>query len=130
MSLREKQVKNKPTELFETVFDSCCSGIVRTCACGRTHFDSSDNMSSWEEGELEGLLKKAQEHPNMYIDCDHSIGTMNINGVEVVYDCKCDIAQKYENFILNNAKQIAQYLNKRAKMLRETANEIEITNEK
>ncbi len=28
------------SEIFKKVFDSKCCGIVRTCACGITHFDT------------------------------------------------------------------------------------------
>ena len=113
------------TELFDNVFDSKCGGIVRTCECGITHFDVY-NIHDYEDGELEELQRNAQKDPEHYIAHDHSLGTMEIGGIEIVYDCSCDLAKKYENFIIGHDVQLAEYLNKRAAMLREKAKATEV----
>jgi len=95
------------------------------CECGITRFDSY-NIWDWEEGELKKLQQKAKDDPNHYVETDCAIGTIEIGNQEIVYGCTCDIARKYENFILNHARQLAEYLNKYAANLRKTAEEIEV----
>lgn len=113
------------SELFFDVFDSHCSGCLRTCTCGITHFDGY-NVWDWEDGELEGLQKKAKEAPEHYIEHDYAVSTMEVHGVEIVDGCTCDLARRYESFILNHTKQLAAYLNKRAVALKEEAAAIEV----
>ena len=113
------------SELFSNVFDSNCGGCLRTCECGITHFDTFHSYD-WEEGELEELEKKAKADPKHYIEHDCSIGTIEIGGVEIVYGCICGLAEKYENFIISHDEQLAEYLNKRAVLLREAAESIEV----
>lgn len=114
------------SDLFRRVFDSHSGGCRRRCACGREHFDFSDNGWSWEVGELERLEALALKEPDLYIGHDNTIGTMEIAGLEIVCDCKCETAAKYERFICTHARQLAEYLRKRAKELRETADETDV----
>lgn len=111
--------------VFEKAFDSHCGGCVRTCSCGRTHFDSV-NFYDWDERELDQLLLKAKAEPDSFIAHDHSIGTMEIGGKEIVIDCPCDLAWKYEEFIIAHAVQLANYLRLRAIELRERADKIDV----
>lgn len=115
------------SELFSNVFDSSCGGCIRTCECGITYFDGY-NIYDWEEGELEKLQQKAKEDPELYVERGCSIGTLEIGGSQIVYGCSCDLARKYENFILNHAEQLAEYLNRLAVILREKAESIEDIN--
>lgn len=116
---------NQCSEIFFDSFDSQCSGCVRVCECGITHFDEY-NIPDWEDGELEKMQQKARNDPKHYVGHDCAVSTTEINGIEIVYGCTCDLARKYESFILNYAKQIAGYLNRRAVLLREEAQEIEV----
>ncbi len=116
------------SELFEKAFASDCGGCVRTCACGITHFDGY-NTWDWKEGELEELQQKAKEMPDEFVEHDGSIGTIEIDNKQIVYDCVCNNARGYEDFILTHATQLAEYLNRRAKMLREKADTIEVIKE-
>lgn len=116
---------NQCSELFSDVFDSKYGGCIRTCECGITHFDTY-NIYDWEEGELEELQQKAKDDPEHYVEIDCAVGTIEIGGIEIVYGCTCNLAKKYEDFILNYAEQLAKYLNKRATMLREKADKIEV----
>lgn len=113
------------SELFSDVFNSKCGGCLRTCECGITYFDTY-NVWDWEDGELEDLQQKAKEDPEHYTGIDCAVGTMSIGGIEIVYGCSCDLAQKYEDFILNHAEQIAEYLNKRSEALSEQAKAIKV----
>lgn len=113
------------SELFEKVFDSDCGGCVRMCMCGITHFDTY-NDNDWEEGELEDLMVKEANDPAIFMGHDRAIGTMEVDGKDIVYGCTCDSARRYENFITQHAGQIATYLNGRAALMREKANEIEV----
>ena len=113
------------SELFERVFDSGCGGIVRECECGITHFsDQGCDVNFYDDGELSSLQSNAKLNPTKYIGHDHNIGTMEIGGIEIVHGCTCGKAQKYEDFILTHAQLLAEYLNERAKMLREKAESI------
>ncbi len=97
--------------IFEEVFDSHCGGIVRTCACGITYFNGNE-PHFFDEGEFEEYQANAKKEPEKWVEWDQSIGTMEINGNEIVYGCSCDRAERYEKFILSHRHQIADYLNK------------------
>ena len=116
------------SELFEDIFHSGTSGCVRTCHCGRTYFNWEDTTVDWEDGELEELQEKAEENPDMFIGVDYSVPTLSISidGHEIVMGCKCDSADKYENFINQYDKQIARYLNKKAEDLKSKADDIKV----
>lgn len=113
------------SELFENIFRSHCGGIVRTCDCGRTHYNEAD-ASFFDEGELGDLIEKTKEQPDKYFATDYTITTMEIGHSEIVCGCVCAIAEKWEDFLIEQSQQIAQYLNSRAKMLREEASTIEV----
>jgi len=119
-------MRQQCSEIFEKVFDSHGGGCLRICACGRTHFDSSDNGWGWEEGELEKLLAKAKKDPNLFVEHDGTVGCMEVDGKDIVYDCSCNLAERCEEFLIQNATHIAEYLNKRAKKLRETAAKLDV----
>lgn len=119
-------MKKQCSELFGDVFDSNCGGCCRTCECGITHFDGYNEYDRNWDNELEELQQKAEKDPDHYVEHDCAIGTMEIGGIEIVYNCTCDLAQKYESFILRHARQLAEYLNRRAIMLKEEAVAIEV----
>ncbi len=114
------------TKEFEEVFHSNTSGSVRTCKCGRTYFDGDLNDYDWEKGELEDLLEKALMFPTKFYEKEHSIQTMTIGVHEFVIGCECNGAQVYEDFINQNDKKIAEYLNKKAERLKNKAADIEV----
>ena len=116
------------SDLFENIFHSGSSGCVRTCECGKTYFDGEDTTIDWEEGELEALREKAEKNPDMFLEVDFSIPTIDIAGRQYIFDCSCNGADPYENFINDHASQIAEYLNKKAEQLRSKANDIEVKN--
>ena len=116
------------SELFSEIFSSGCGGCLRTCDCGITYFDGYNNWD-WEVNELENLRQKAKDDPRQYIEQDHSVSTMEIGGAQIVHGCSCGQAQRYETFILNHAVQLADYLNKRASMLKEKAKLIKVDKE-
>lgn len=113
------------SELFERVFDSGCCGNTRTCQCGVIHFDSYNNCD-WGKGELEQLQEAAAVRPGLYVEHDCAVGTMSINGTEIVYGCTCKLAARWEQFIKIHASQLARYLNGLAQELRKTADNIAI----
>ena len=80
------------SSFFEDVFDTGFGGLVITCVCGRTHYNSID-IHDYEVGEFERLEAARKENPDKYFPKDHSIGTMMIPFVgEVVFDCPCGSA--------------------------------------
>ena len=103
------------SEVFREAFHSGHGSCEITCACGRTHFDTSTNNGwDWNEGELEGLIEKAAKEPDKYIGDDGTVTSLLINGLEIVEGCSCNFAKKYELFLIHSAEKIAHYLNKRA----------------
>jgi hypothetical protein len=112
------------SERFFDAFDSNSGGCSHTCVCGRTHFDIGNDYS-WEEGELENLEKLSKESPDKYIAHDCAIGFMEIDNIEIVYNCTCQYAKKYEQFLLDYERQIITYFRARAKALRERADQID-----
>jgi hypothetical protein len=117
------------SELFERVFSSGGGGIVRTCACGRIHYDVSFSGADWEEGELEDLQRRHAENPDKYVECDYTVTTMSVAGEEIVMGCECNTARRYENFIIMHAGLLAIYLRARAKMLRGKADDCDLSEE-
>jgi hypothetical protein len=117
---------NMSSEFME-VFDSGGSGCHRECACGRVHFDTQDGYDcEWYDTEVPELRVLAHSHPDKYFERDYSVGCIVINNKEIVFDCVCEEAQKYENFIKWDAENIAKYLNMTAKMMEEEAESIKV----
>jgi hypothetical protein len=114
------------SDRFQKVFDSGSGSIARQCTCGRMHYNYMDGPC-FDEGELEEYEKKSDSDPDQYIPHDHSIGYMNVPCAgEVVYDCPCGLAEKFEQILIDNARTIAKYLNEYAHDLRERASEVEV----
>jgi hypothetical protein len=115
------------SQLFRSLFDSGSGGCVRECVCGRTFFDNSDeNDWTWEEGELERFQQLAKDKPDKCIPVNGAIGTIAIMDIEIVYECPCNASLQYEEFINRHEKQIAKYLNSKAKELEKKASDIKI----
>jgi hypothetical protein len=114
------------TDMFDRVFGSGGGGCRGECFCGREYFNP-DGGWDWGEGELENLRALAEENPAKYFEVDYTVGTMYIDGKTIIYGCSCDIARRYEQFIINHDEQIAQYLNERAAMLHEKADKITVS---
>ena len=99
---------NKASEIFWDAFVDGGS-IATECSCGRTHFSYSED-NDWEENELEELLEKQKEYPDKYIGTeDDCVAVAMIQGNPVCYNCPCNIAAKYENFILQHETEIIKY---------------------
>ena len=111
--------------LFKKVFDSG-GGSMRECACGKIHFDSSVNGWDWEDGELEKLILNSKAQPGIFVERDGTVSCMEVFGQEIVYGCDCNLAEQWEKNINTHAVKIAEYLNKRAKLMREQADKIEV----
>ncbi len=123
------QPLREPSEEFKRAFDEHVSGCVRDCSCGRVFFDNGNSGYSWEEGELEGLEEKALKNPDKYQARDYGIGCYRYCGRLVVWDCVCEYSTGAANFELllqDQGAQIADYLNARAKRLREVADSVTI----
>lgn len=100
---------------------------MRDCECGRVHFDTSLHGGDYEPGELDGLLRKQEEKPDKYVSDNSSVTGIEINGKFFADGCPCDGAVAYEGFLKDHAALIAEYLNGRAKELREAADRMEVT---
>ena len=119
---------NQCSDLFSEVFDSHCSGIVRTCSCGKT-FYNADASNLFDDGEFEDLERKSKQNPDSFIGVNGNVYTMEIDGKQIVYGCSCDTAKRYESFILNHSIKLAQYLKKYAVQLREKADMVDVDKE-
>lgn len=100
----------KTSKIFKECFDSGTGHAELTCKCGRHHFDCYNEYDSDWETKLEKLLEKSKIEPDKFIKHEHAIGSIYINGCEIVMDCECDIAQNYETFLIQSSSQIAKYL--------------------
>jgi len=118
-------MSDKCSQFFEDIFDSRVGSSVRTCCCGRVYFNP-DGGWDWEEGLLEELYAEAEKDPDKYRALDYPVGYMMINDQTVVYNCPCGTAERYEGFLVKHARQIATYLNGRAKFLRKEADAITV----
>lgn len=118
--------KKKASELFNTAFNDGCGSDYFTCGCGVTYFNDDQGACDWEQGELEGLREKARLDPEKYKAIDYTVATIEINGNRYSMDCECGEAAYHEKFIVDHSRQIAEYLNGRAKALRELADKVEV----
>ncbi len=118
--------KKKASELFNQAFRDHCGSYWFTCACGVTYFTDDSSDMDWEPGELEGLREKATTQPDKYKAVDYTIETIEINGNRYSMDCDCGEAAYHEKFIVEHARQIAEYLNHRAINLRKLADDITV----
>lgn len=112
----------QPSEEFEKAFSSHGGGYRRDCECGRQYFN--DGGWDWDEGELEHLRVMAENHPEGYIELGWSCSGMEVGGEFIVYDCPCGRAKTYEELFKRNAEGIADYLNRRARMVKAEADRI------
>ena len=124
--LTEGELTMQCSDLFVEALDSHVSGYVRVFESGKTYFDGYNNWDDWYSGELEGLKKDANDYPDRYIAVDGSVGTISIDGKEIVIGCDCGRARVYEDFIIAHAEQLARYLNKYDKNLEERADKIKV----
>jgi hypothetical protein len=109
----DKKLVPPSEEFWDAVIRA--GSIVITCElCHREHFASGE-PGHFDAGELEGLLEKAKKHPDQYIEhaSDDSVSWGLIDGKQAVYDCQCNLARKYEDFIWSHRQVIARYLTKR-----------------
>ena len=97
------------SDAFIEAFRSNCSGIVRTCACGRTHYNDVDTQFYDDEEEISEFRKFHAKEPDKYIPHEEDVGTMNVFGAEIVIGCICDRAAKAERSILTHKYAIASY---------------------
>lgn len=105
--------------------DIVCTGgtPAATCElCGREHFDA--NGEFMEEGELDDLLAKQKSKPEKYISHNGGIGFGHIDGKQVVWDCPCNRASRFEKFIWGHRQIIASYLKARAQKATEHAQQL------
>lgn len=117
----------EPSQLFLDSFRGG-GGCSIECACGRVHFDNSEEGAwTWDDGELEHLRERAAADPGCVIAWAHCVEYVEINGQTLVVDCACGLLRNVEDVILRHAEEIAKYLNGRAEQYRVRAAEIEVT---
>ena len=98
-------------DLFEKAFAAGGSSCRHTCKCGRVFWDS-ENAYTWEIGEFEELEadKNATRLP-------YAVSILELEGGRYAMDCDCWIerAKKVAEWLANNDRQIARWLNLRKK---------------
>ena len=99
--------------------------IVIDCGlCGRVHF-ASDDAKCFEEGGLEELIEHAKKEPGKYIEHQcNSISWGNFNGVQVVYDCPCRKARRFEDLVWDNRYAILKFLTTRSERILSEAKDL------
>jgi hypothetical protein len=93
-------------ESFERAFATSHSGCRRSCPCGREFYNPSGGWT-WEEGELAEL----EANPKATA-VEHSVGTINFDGVEFALDCDCwhERAVRVIRALVHYDEQIAEFL--------------------
>lgn len=81
------------------------------CICGRVNFVTDEGAGTWDENELEGLLKKHSERPDRYV-AHHNESTVSVSSIGIVWGCDCGMSLRYENFLINNESSILSYYKK------------------
>ena len=109
----------QPSEAFEEAFSSHGGGARRDCECGRQYFN--DGGWDWDERECENLREMAKKDPEGYIELEWSCSGMEVGGEFIVYGCPCGRAKAYEELFRRDAAGIADYLNRRARMIKKEA---------
>jgi len=111
------------SELFQSVF--CVAGTDEiTCElCGREHV-APDTDFDTSEADRARMRASVAEDPDKYVDHgDESIFHGSFQGRHAVCGCPCGWDGRYEQFVLGNAHQIVEFLEKQAKRLKEEAEE-------
>lgn len=115
----------KPSDEFWSAFRSAGSLVILCEHCGRTHFCTTPGAGDYSAGELEELLDKAKQDPDMYREDGtySSIEWGYIGGKQAVMHCPCNEEKiaPYEQFIIVHAEQIMEFLQARAKAKLTTA---------
>lgn len=106
------------SEEFETAFADDTCGVVRTCKCGRTHFNDIDTQLYDDKKELEDLREKAKTFPDKYIPRDGDIYDINVFGNFFVFRCPCGGLEKAEAAIWNSRYAVLDYF-RRMKLKKE-----------
>src|SRR5579875_823208 len=84
--------------------------LVATCRCGRTHF-STDTSLDYDDGELQRLLAQEKEDPERYRSDAINSAIALIDGPNglMVWGCSCHSAKPFENFLVDNRREILDY---------------------
>ena len=133
MSGKEKKSKElpPPSEEFELAFRDAGSGSIECGFCGRMHFVSDSSEFDWEEGEYEKLEAGERKNPDRYIShVESSVEWGHLDGKQYVLGCPCNVASRYERFIVSHRRSIVSFLKARAKKLsRESQSESALVEE-
>lgn len=110
--------KRPASELFVEAFRAGIGTTEAICElCGRHVFASGPQTLGYNEGELERLQESAKQRPEKYVewgDCD-GISLGRIDGRQFVIGCCPENLRRYEDWILEHRRKIAEYLKARAK---------------
>ena len=103
-----------PSDEFLQAFSARAGSILGQCGfCGRTSFNGAD-PHLFDDGELVELRRSAEKKPGKYVETDYSITFTEVGGRQYVDGCPCNGPRKYEDWIWDNRREIARYLNERA----------------
>ena len=104
----------EPSENFKLAVRHSSSCRILCELCGREHFVIDSSGYTWEDGELEDLLKMSEKDPDKFIGCDYDgVSWGTINGKQAVIDCQCNKLRGYEDFIWNHRYMIMDYFRRR-----------------
>ena len=119
-------------------FESCLpngAGSLRIdCACGRHHFAAdSIHSDSFEPGELESLMEKAQANSDQYVGHNQdSVGSYQVAGCIYVWGCPCAQLEKMEKFLVSQQEWILEFYKQRhalsVEQLKQTDKMLEVFN--
>lgn len=111
---------DEPSSEFITAFCDTGSTGVDCEACGRFHFtDQEKHAGEYEEKDWQELLEKAERNPDKYFYHgawgDDYISWGYLDGIQIVANCPCNRARRYENWIWGHRYLISTYFKSMAK---------------
>ena len=118
-------MNEKPPAPSAEFMDAVCnhgSATINCQLCGRYHFGG--DRGQFEQGEQDRLRASALSDPEHYVN--HGLESPSwgiMDGRQVVWDCPCQEASKWERFIWDHRIVIANYLSAMAFRMMEEARE-------
>lgn len=89
-------------------------GPTAECNCGREHVAiNSDYFEQDEQGEEEKAhySERAETDPKVVLDYQYDyFQTMEVGGLMFVYGCECKGWERYMNYLVNDRKEITEFL--------------------
>lgn len=101
-------------EFYENFRSAGTSTSVVCEACWREHFPEVNSLKAeGEEGAYKTLVERSEKDPDSYVVHEgDNVSYTKLMGMNVVFECPCNVARVVEDFIKQNKSRIFAYLKK------------------